>query len=174
MTDGPRILIIAGPNGAGKSTFAQEYLPNEAQCPTFINADLIAAGLSPFDPAQAALRAGRLMLAEIDRHAAAKASFAFETTLSGVAYARRIPEWQGAGYRVALVFLRLDSVEIAISRVAARVRQGGHDIAEEVIRRRYEKGWYNFERRYKPLVDSWTLYDSTGESPQIIDRGRKS
>jgi predicted ABC-type ATPase len=120
----PRILIIAGPNGAGKSTFAQEFLPNEASCPIFVNADLIAAGLSPFDPTAAAVRAGRLMLEEIHRHAAAGESFAFETTLAGRGYARLIPKWRAAGYWVHLMFLKLSNEELAVQRVAVRVVQG--------------------------------------------------
>ena len=171
MNEEKRILIVAGPNGAGKSTFAREYLPNEAGCPVFVNADLIAAGLSPFEPESAAIRAGRLMLEEIDRYVASGTSFAFETTLSGRAYARRIAEWQQAGYRVEMVFLWLPSVDLAIARVAARVRQGGHDVAEAVIRRRYQAGWSNFEKRYKTLVNAWTLYDNSGEAPAIIGEG---
>lgn len=171
MSDPPRILIIGGPNGAGKSTFAREYLPNEGACPVFINADLIAAGLSPFDPAQAAVRAGRLMLEEMERHLVARTSFAFETTLAGRSYARRIPTWRQSGFIVDLVFLRLQSIELAIARVAARVRQGGHDVPEAVIRRRYNAGWYNFEQRYKQLVDCWTLYDNSGEFPILINEG---
>jgi predicted ABC-type ATPase len=119
----PRIIIIAGPNGAGKTTFATEYLPHEAACPRFINADLIAAGLSPFDPAAAAVQAGRLMLAEIARHIQARDSFAFETTISGRSYARQIPQWQAAGYRVELVFLKLPSVQLALERVKQRIAQ---------------------------------------------------
>lgn len=120
----PDKRVIAGPNGAGKSTFAREFLPNEAGCPAFVNADLIAAGLSPFAPEKAAIRAGRLMLEEIHRHAATGKSFAFETTLSGRGYAHLIPAWQAAGYAVHLVFLRLPTAELAIERVAVRVAQG--------------------------------------------------
>ncbi len=174
MSAPPRILIIAGPNGAGKSTFARQYLPNEGQCPVFVNADLIAAGISPFDSSQASLRAGRLMLEEIERHVAAKTSFAFETTLAGKIYVRRIPQWQRAGFFVDLVFLRLQTVELAIARVMARVRQGGHDVAEDVIRRRFSAGWYNFEQRYKWLVDAWLLYDNSGDTPELIDQGTKA
>lgn len=131
-----KIVIIAGPNGAGKTTFAEEFLPFEADCPLFVNADLIAAGLSPFQPDVAAFRAGRMMLDEIDRNAAAGRSFAFETTLSGHTYIRRIPKWRAAGYTVKLIFLSLASADEAIARVAMRVRQGGHDVPSEVIRRR--------------------------------------
>ncbi len=119
-----RIVIVAGPNGAGKTTFAKEYLPREAACPNFINVDLIAAGLSPFDPAGAAVQAGRLMIMEIRRYLQEGDSFAFETTLAGRAYALHIPDWQSAGYRVELIFLKLRSIGLAISRVQARVAQG--------------------------------------------------
>ena len=112
----PKIVIIAGPNGAGKTTFATDFLPNEAQCPDFLNADLIAAGLSPFRPEAAAMRAGRVLLQEIRERIKRKASFAFETTLSGKAYAQVIPEWRKAGYHVKLIFLSLPSVEIKSAR----------------------------------------------------------
>jgi len=130
----PRVLILAGPNGAGKTTFAREFLPQEADCPVFVNADLIAIGVAPFAPEAVALHAGRLMLAELDRHFASRISFAFETTLSGRGYLRQIEKWQRAGYRVKLIFLQLSSAEEAIARVAQRVRQGGHDIPEATIR----------------------------------------
>jgi predicted ABC-type ATPase len=148
MQKSQRIIIIAGPNGAGKTTFAREFLPNEADCPIFVNADLIAAGLAPFAPETAALQAGRLMLQELDKHFHAGTSFAFETTLSGRAYLRLIDQWQAAGYRVKLLFLKLESAEEAIARVAQRVRQGGHDIPEEVIRRRFAAGLKNFDMLY--------------------------
>lgn len=169
MEEAPRIIIIAGPNGAGKTTFAREFLPSEAACPVFVNADLIAAGIAPFAPETAALRAGRLMLQELERHFAARTSFAFETTLSGRGYLRLIDEWQGAGYRVKLIFLQLASAEEAIARVAQRVRQGGHHIPESVIRRRFATGKANFERLYAPRVDAWALYDNAGSVPVLID-----
>jgi len=166
-----RVLIIAGPNGAGKSTFAREYLPNVAGCPLFVNADLIAAGLSPFAPEQAALRAGRIMLAEIAEHVRRRQSFAFETTLAGRAYARRFPCWRAAGYSMHLVFLKLDSVELAVERVAVRVAQGGHNVPESVIRRRFAQGWRHLNDVYRPLVDSWRIYDNSGEMPELIETG---
>jgi predicted ABC-type ATPase len=165
----PRVLIIAGPNGAGKTTFAREFLPNEAGCPVFVNADLIAAGLAPFAPEDAAIPAARLMLQELARHFAARNSFAFETTLSGRIYLRLIDQWQAAGYRVKLIFLRLDSPEEAIARVAQRVRQGGHNIPELVIRRRFEAGLRNFHQDYAPKVDAWMLYDNSGIAPVLQD-----
>lgn len=174
MKIAPRIIIIAGPNGAGKTTFAREFLPNEAGCPIFVNADLIAAGLSPFAPNSAAAQAGRVMLREIARHFAARANFAFETTLSGRGYLRLIDQWQAAGYRVKLIFLQLASAEEAIARVAQRVKQGGHDIPEEVIRRRFLAGYRNFERLYAPKVDAWALYDNAGTQPVLLDWSEKS
>ena len=113
----PKILIIAGPNGAGKSTFAREFLPKDAECPAFINADLIAAGLSPFQPEVAAIKAGRLMLDEIAEHTARGSSFAFETTLVGRVYLRMIRDWRRQGYQVKLFFLSLANPEEAIARV---------------------------------------------------------
>jgi len=169
-----RIIIVAGSNGAGKTTFAREFLPKEVDCPVFVNADLIAAGLSPFEPAAAAIRAGRMMIEEIEAHVREKRSFAFETTLSGRRYARMIPQWQAVGYRIKLVFLYLEDVRIAAERIRVRVRQGGHGIPEDVVRRRYEAGWRNFQQLYKRLVDTWVLYDNSGETPVLVDAGGKS
>ena len=171
MAQQKRIVIIAGPNGAGKTTFAQEYLPREAGCPEFINVDLIAAGLSPFDPERAALRAGRLMLEEIRRRVGAGRTFAFETTLAGHNYARWIPQWRAAGYHVKLIFLSLPSAELALTRVKTRVAQGGHDVPKTVVRRRFDAGLRNFEALYRPIVDSWVLYDNSGPVPQVLVLG---
>ncbi len=138
-----RIIVIAGPNGAGKTTFAREFLPREASCPDFINADLIAAGLSPFQPESAALRAGRLMLEEIHDKVRQEKSFAFETTLSGRTYMRLLRNCRNQGYHILLVFLSLPSANMAVARVAARVAQVGHnepepDYSPEICRG-YEK-----------------------------------
>ena len=143
-----RIIIVAGPNGAGKTTFAREYLLKEAHSPDFVNVDLIAAGLSPFDPDRAAIRAGRIMLSEIERRVRKRESFAFETTLSGHVSARLIPGWRSARYQVRLIFLSLPNAEIAIARVAARVAQGGHDVASAVVRRRFISGLRKFQEVY--------------------------
>ena len=167
----PKIIIIAGPNGAGKTTFARAFLPEEAQCPRFINADLIAAGLAPFAPETAAFQAGRLMLTEIEHALARRESFAFETTLSGLAYAQQIPRWREQGFHVTLIFLMLPSVEDAIARVAERVKQGGHNIPEKVIRRRFASGYDNFVGHYRGLVDSWALYNTAGQEPVLIEWG---
>ena len=166
-----RIIILAGPNGAGKTTFAREYLLKEAHCPDFVNVDLIAAGLSPFDPARAAIRAGRIMLAEIQRRIRKGESFAFETTLSGHMYARLIPEWRSADYQVRLIFLSLPNPEIAVARVAARVAQGGHHVASAVVRRRFDSGLRNFQDVYMELVDKWEWYDNSGNMPRLISAG---
>jgi predicted ABC-type ATPase len=166
-----RIVIIAGPNGAGKTTFAREFLPNEANCPIFVNADLIAAGLSPFAPELAAFKAGRLMLEEIASHVKRSESFAFETTLAGLTYAQMIPAWRLSGYKVELAFLSLPDDEMAIERVANRVHQGGHNVPEEVIRRRFVHGLRNFER-YKMLVDNWQLYDNSDIPTILIAEGQ--
>ena len=164
-----KVIIIAGPNGAGKTTFAREFLPNEAACPVFVNADLIAAGLAPFAPETAAVQAGRLMLAELERHFRVGESFAFETTLAGRAYLRHIRQWQQAGYRVELIFLQLNHADEAVARVEQRVRQGGHHITETVIRRRFVAGLENFHRHYAPAVDAWALYNNAGEKPALLD-----
>lgn len=166
-----KIIIIAGPNGAGKTTFARAFLPEEAQCPRFINADLIAAGLSPFAPETAAFKAGRLMLAEIAECVRKGESFAFETTLSGLRYMAHIKQWRAQGYHVSLFFLSLPDVETAIARVQERVRQGGHDIPQPVIRRRFAAGLKNFESVYKSVVDTWAKYDNVGESPELLEWG---
>jgi predicted ABC-type ATPase len=165
----PKIVIIAGPNGAGKTTFARDFLPQEAQCPRFINADLIAAGLSPFAPEAAAIRAGRLMLEEIHACTRRRESFAFETTLSGLGYVRHIREWRKSGYHVSLFFLSLQTPELAIFRVAERVRQGGHHIPDDVIRRRFEAGRRNFDQVYRTAVDAWALYDNADVEPVLIE-----
>ncbi len=166
---GKKVIIIAGPNGAGKTTFARSFLPAEAQLPRFINADLIAAGLAPFAPETAAIKAGRLMLKEIEDATRRGESFAFETTLSGLSYLRHIARWQEQGYRVSLFFLTLHDVEAAIVRVAERVRQGGHNIPEPVIRRRFSAGWDNFHQHYQKAVHDWALFDNTGAVPALLE-----
>ena len=164
-------LESTGPNGAGKTTFAREFLPHEADCPDFINADLIAAGLSPFKPETAAFRAGRLMLEEVHEKVRQKKSFAFETTLSGRTYLRLLQECRTSGYHVMLIFLSLPTADMAVTRVAARVTQGGHNVPERDIRRRFKSGLNNFHQVYKQAVDVWTLYDNSGTIPIILDQG---
>ncbi len=166
-----KIIMIAGPNGAGKTTFARTFLPEDAQCLRFINADLIAVGLSPFAPAIADTKAARLMLAEITACVRNAEDFAFETTLSGVAYLRRITQWRAIGYHVSLYFLMLPAVELAIARVTERVRQGGHPVPEAVIRRRFAAGLRNFNHHYKARVDAWAMYDNAGAAPALLEWG---
>ena len=166
-----RVLIIAGPNGAGKTTFAQTYLRVEARGLPFLNADLIAVGLAPFGSRHSDVMAGRLMLAEIDRLAADGHSFAFETTLAGRGYIRRIEHWRSLGYLVTLLFLSMPSPEHAIERVRGRVAKGGHHIPEGVIRRRFDAGIDNFWSVYTERVDNWLLFNNAGEAPVLIEGG---
>ena len=165
-----KIIIIAGPNGAGKTTFAKNFLPQEAHTFRFINADLIAAGLAPFNPESVSFKAARLMLNELDEYTTAGESFAFETTLSGAHYLQRMQEWKDLGYSVKLWFIALSSPELAISRVKERVAQGGHNIPEEVIRRRYTAGLKNLPK-YQKVVKSWVLLDGDKTPPEQTDQG---
>jgi predicted ABC-type ATPase len=167
----PRCVVIAGPNGAGKTTFAREYLPADAGVLHFVNADLIAAGLSPFRPALAAVAAGRLVLRQVDRLARARVSFGFESTLSGLTYAGRLRRWKRQGFVIEIVFLRLASVDLALERIGARVRQGGHDVDPGDVRRRFERGWRNFDVTYRPLADAWAVYDNSGRLPILLETG---
>ena len=163
-----KVIIIAGPNGAGKTTFARNFLPKEAQTYQFINADLIAAGLSPFNPDLAALKAGRIMLSEIEAVSLSGHNFAFETTLSGVHYLTQIKRWQNLGYTVKLWFIKLSTSELAIERVKSRVKQGGHDIPHATILRRFTSGLKNLEK-FKLIVDFWVIYDGDVDIPKLID-----
>lgn len=167
----PRCIIIAGPNGAGKTTFAREFLPKDAGVIHFVNADLIAGGLSPLRPELAALSGGRLFLAELDRHARARADFAFETTLSGMVYLRRLKRWKAAGYRLEITYLRLPSPQLALRRIAARVRQGGHHEPRADVLRCFTRGWANFQQFYRSLADAWTVYDNSGDTPRLMEQG---
>jgi predicted ABC-type ATPase len=173
MQQKKKILILAGPNGAGKTTLAWEFLPKEAQCPTFVNADLIAAGVSPFAPEESAMRGGRLMVQLIAEHVVRGDSFAFETTLADRSYARHIPDWQATGYHVSLLFLALPSAEAAVQRVVERAAQGGHFVPENIVHRRFLAGRTNLELVHKPLVDAWAVYDNSGSEPVLTDWDEK-
>lgn len=164
----PTVFVIAGPNGAGKTTFATKFLPDFVQCKQFLNADLIAAGLAPFAPESQNFAAGKLMLKRIDELTAQGENFSFETTLSGRAYLRRFQAMKQAGYQIHLFFLWLPSEEVAIARVANRVKQGGHNIPEADIRRRYHAGVRNFWERYANQADFWQLYDAMMTPPWLI------
>jgi predicted ABC-type ATPase len=167
----PRCIIIAGPNGAGKTTFAREFLPKDAGITHFVNADLIASGLSPLRPELAALSGGRLFLAELDRLSRLRADFAFESTLSGLVYLRRLKRWKTAGYRIEITYLRLPSPLLALRRIAARVQQGGHNVPRADVLRRFERGWINFSRHYRPLADRWEVYDNSQPTPRLLEIG---
>jgi predicted ABC-type ATPase len=165
----PRCIVIAGPNGAGKTTFALEFLPKDTDIVHFVNADLIASGLSALRPEIAAVTAGRVFLAELDRLARSRTSFAFETTLSGRTYAGRLQKWKALGYRIEMAYLKVDSPELALKRIAARVRQGGHDVSKDDVIRRFGRSWVNFLRVYRPLADAWWVYDNSGLAPMLLD-----
>ena len=168
----PRCIIIAGPNGAGKTTFAREFLPKDAGVIHFVNADLLAAGLSPLKPDLATLSAGRLFLGELDRLARSRQDFAFESTLSDLTYLSRIKRWKAAGYRIEIAFLRVSSVPLLLRRITARVKQGGHHIPRTDVLRRFVRGWENFEAAYKPLADAWEVYDNSGDSPILLEKNK--
>jgi len=164
-----RCYIIGGPNGAGKTTFARTFLPQEGDCINFINVDLIAEGLSPLAPDKVRIRAGKLMLGRIEECVTSGESFAFETTFSGTRYAGRIAEWREQGYEVVIYNLVLPSVQMAIDRVKSRVAQGGHNVAEEDIRRRFDRGRTNFTQFYQPLADAWVVFDTSGPEPMVVE-----
>ena len=160
--------IIAGPNGAGKTTFAMDILPDEFNCKNFVNADLIAAGLSPFAPELEAFEAGKLMLHKIEACLSQGDSFAFETTLSGKGYLRKIDSWKSKGYSIILYYFNLPSIEMAVERVKYRVMNGGHDIPVDVIKRRFKRSKENLNL-YKQKADSWTIFDSSGKTPILLE-----
>jgi len=167
----PRCIIIAGPNGAGKTTFAREFLLRETGVIHFVNADLIADGLSPLRPELAARQAGRLVLTELIRLAKAREDFAFESTLSGRTYLRLLTGWKAAGYQITIVFLTLTSPQLALQRIASRVRQGGHDIPRADVLRRFQRSWDNYHTLYRPLAYTWSVYDNSGNAPTLLEEG---
>jgi predicted ABC-type ATPase len=168
-----KCYIIAGPNGAGKTTFANEFLPIEAECLNFINADLIAQGLSPFQPEKMAVEAGRLMIQHINNCVNKNESFAFETTLAGKGYIKKIHDWKTEQYEIIIYYLKVPTVEFAIERVKLRVSQGGHNVHEHDIMRRFGRSWINFQQIYKPLADSWIVFDNSGNQPVILDESER-
>ncbi len=164
----PTVYVIAGPNGAGKTTFATEFLPAFVQCREFVNADLIAAGLSPFAPETQAMRAGRLLLTRIEELSAARQDFGFETTLAGRSYVKLLRDLKAARYRLLLFFLWLPDADLAVARVANRVRQGGHGVPEGTIRRRFDAGLRNLFYIYRRLMDEFRLYDASESPPSLV------
>ena len=170
---GPPILhLIAGCNGAGKTTFAREFLPREARCLNFLNADLIALGISPLDARTGAIRAARLLLTEVRELVRRKETFALESTLSGRTYLRLLRDAKRAGYRVHLHYLWLPSVALAIARVRERVKKGGHLVPVADIRRRFHRSRAHFIADYAPLADFWAVWDNRSQPPvQLYDSG---
>ncbi len=167
----PNIVAIAGPNGAGKSTSAPLLIGQRLGIREFVNADVIAAGLSAFAPEKVAIEAGRAMLRRLDELAEAGVDFAFETTLASRSFAPWIARLQKErGYRFHLVFLWLPSADEAVRRVATRVQRGGHSIPPEVIQRRYLRGIANFLSLYSPIADSWAIYDNSRSARMIASR----
>lgn len=164
----PHLYIIAGPNGAGKTSAALTLLPEFLSCFEYVNADSIAAGLSPFRPSEVAWQAGHLMLERIESLANQKQDFAFETTLSSRTFVNLLKKCKKNGYTISLLYLWLPSSSFAVERVRMRVKSGGHDIPEETIHRRYTRSLTNFFKVYTPLVDSWELFDNSKLSSQTI------
>jgi predicted ABC-type ATPase len=167
-TDPPHLYVIAGPNGAGKTTFAMKFLPQYVECLEFINADLIASGLSPFAPNRASIQAGRIMLEQIHSLGNRGVNFGFETTLSRKTHLKLFRDLKRMGYHIHLFFLWVNSIDIALKRIDKRVRNGGHKVPEPIVRRRFEKSLLNFFILYKPVVESWAIFDNSQETPKMI------
>lgn len=162
----PDVIIIAGPNGAGKSTLAPSLLKDIFGSIEFVNADNIAADLAPTGKAE--IEAGKQMLRRLKELSDRRESFSFETTLSGRGYAKFLKRLQSIGYTVQIAFLWLPDIELSIQRVAERVRNGGHDIPEGAIKRRFSRGKRNFLKTYLPLADVWRVYDASAEEPKLV------
>lgn len=160
--------VIAGPNGAGKTTFATEFLPHYADCRNFINADLIARGLSPFDPDAGLLRAGRVVLERIAEFRDARVDFAFETTLSGRAYVPLLHRQKQSGFQLHLFYLWIASPELALLRIRDRVESGGHNVPERDVRRRFLRSLTNLFTLYRPLCDTLHFFDNSSDTPRLI------
>lgn len=163
-----KVYIIAGTNGSGKTTFAKMFLPKYVNCPRFVNADLIAKGLSPFSPRLVAIRAGKLVLEQIHELADKDVSFAFETTLAGKSYSLFLKTLKNKGYSIHLFFLWIPDFDIAMARIKERVKDGGHDVPEQDVKRRFYRSIHNFFKVYKPLLDSWILFDNSSAIPKPI------
>ena len=170
--ENPQVVIIGGPNGAGKSTLAPSILRDTFGLLEFVNADTISAGLSAFNSEAVAFDAGRVMLSRLRLLANARSSFAYESTLSTRSYSPWLQNLSASGYQFHLIFLWLRSVQLGIERVAERVRSGGHQVSEEVIRRRYHRGLRNLFELYLPIADTWAVFDnSESGAPVIIATG---
>ena len=167
----PNLYVISGCNGAGKTTASYTVLPEILDCEEFINADEIARGLSPFNPDKVAIEAGRIMLAKINEFLKKRLDFAFETTLSSKSFLNTIKKAKENEYEITLLFFWLDSVELAIERVKTRVAEGGHDIPEKVIRRRYYSGIKNLFNLYMPVCDYWMITNNSTPNLELIAEG---
>jgi predicted ABC-type ATPase len=161
----PNIYLIAGANGVGKTTFAREFLPKEVNCLRFMNADEVARGLSPFAPDAAALRAGRVLITEIQAALKSRDTFGWESTLSGRGHALLLREASDSGYEIELHYLSVPSPSVCVERVARRVREGGHHVPAMDIRRRFYRSLANLVEIYLPLADRWTIWDATRTKP---------
>lgn len=169
----PTIIVLGGINGAGKTTSSRQLLAGTLGLMTFVNADVIAQGLSGFDPDAAAVEAGRIMLERVRSLAAQRVDFAFETTLAARSYAGWLDEVRRSGYAVHLFYFWLKSADLAVSRVAARVQAGGHHVPEETIRGRYSRSVNNLFDLYAPVVSSWRVYDNTEYTPKLIAEAQR-
>jgi predicted ABC-type ATPase len=167
-----RLYIISGCNGAGKTTASYTILPEMLDCNEFVNADEIAKGLSPFNPNEVAIKAGRLMLTRIDELLENGVDFAFETTLATRSYVNTVKKAQEKGYLVTVLYFWLNSPELAIERVRIRVKEGGHNIPEKTIRRRYDLGISNMFNLYIPVADYWMFIDNSKTPFEILAEGQ--
>lgn len=170
MKNKPNVYVIAGPNGAGKTTFAKQFLPLYAKCNNFVNADMIALGLAPFAPEKAAMKAGRIVLEQINELSAKKADFAFETTLSGKSYIKLLKRLKKSGYIIHIFFLWIPSVNLALERIKRRVANGGHNVPAKDVKRRFSRGLSNLRKYYMPLSDNWNIINNSVEPPVFIAR----
>jgi predicted ABC-type ATPase len=168
------VYIIAGPNGSGKTTFATKFLPDYVKCPHFVNADLIARGLSPFSPEIAAMKAGRIVLEQIATFASKGVDFGFETTMAGKTYYNLLEILKRQGYHLHLFFLWIPGPDLAIVRIQDRVAEGGHGVPSADVRRRFKRSLENFTKLYQPILDSWMLFNNTGSIPQLIAKKKDS
>lgn len=173
-SSGPELLIIAGPNGAGKTTFVNTYLPEYTNVREFVNADLIAKGISPFDPEGAMIEAGKLLLGRVRQLITEQFSFALESTLSGKSYVSLIHHAKKMGFTIRLYYIYLNSVELSINRIEDRVRKGGHNVEREIVIRRYERSLKNLFSLYLPLVDEWRLIDNSSSNFRPVASGNRT
>jgi predicted ABC-type ATPase len=167
----PRVVVLAGINGAGKTTASQDLLTNVLKIPTFVNADAIARGLNGLNPEAEAFRAGRIMLDQLNDLAARREDYAFETTLAARTYAGWLESLRATGYEVYLYYYWLDKPELAIARVSARVRSGGHFVPDDTIRQRYARSVRNFFELYRQHADQWEVYDNSHGQRYLIAIG---